>query len=142
MERGVKIPVDFDTSYLQIKTNSEIGSWDETWIYYYDKEGKDAGGIEIWFTSPRVEYKLEYCQDYYTPFPHTLPTTVNKVWTIEKRRYRTRVFCNGLMVLDITLSDTTCDWSDWETYWGRKVSEIEFDREEDTASKQYRTGQF
>jgi hypothetical protein len=144
VERGVLIPIELDTSYLHVKTYSEVGSEDRTVIRYFDKEGSYAGGIEISFTSPLVEYKLPYCQHFYTPFPTTLPTTVNKVWTIEKRRYRTRVFCNGLVVLDIILSDSTCDMeynSDWETYWERDVSVIKFDGEYDTASEQYRTGQ-
>jgi hypothetical protein len=143
VERDVKIPVELETSYLKIKTNSAVGSRDDTLILYYDKEGRLAGGIEIWFHSSRVLYTLLGCQSSSTPFPHTLPTTVNKIWTIEKRRYRTRVFCNGLVVLDITLSDSTCDMeynSHWETYWGRKVREIKLNTWE-TASQQYRTGQ-
>jgi hypothetical protein len=129
VEHGVKIPVELDTSYLHVKTNSEVGSRDETLIRYYKKEGRKAGGIAILFSSPRVEYRLEDCQHErldYTPLPLTLPTTVNKVWTIEKRGYRTRLFCNGVLVLDITPSDTTCYFSSWKTKWGREVGGIEF----------------
>jgi hypothetical protein len=139
VERGVKIPIELETSYLQIKTNSAVGSGDQTVIEYFDKEGRDAGGIGILFSSPRVWYRLFNCA-LPTPFPHILPTTVNKLWTIEKRRYRTRVFCNEALVLEFTVSDSTCDTRYWETYWGRKVSKIEF-HSVDTASEQYRTGQ-
>jgi hypothetical protein len=142
VERGVKIPVELDTSYLHVKTNSEVGSGDRTVIQYYDKEGREAGGIVIWFYYPRVQYVLLDCT-VYTAFPHTLPTTVNKVWTIEKRGYRTRMFCNGVLVLDITVSDTTCDESDWEYYWGREVDRIEFydsSRYRNSASDMYMIG--
>jgi hypothetical protein len=140
VERGVKIPVELETSYLHVKTNSEVGSKDRTKILYYDKEGREAGGIKIRFTSPRVKYYLEKCQYDYTPFPPILPKTVNKVWTIEKRGYRTRMFCNGVLVLDITVSDTTCYWRYWETDWEREVGGIQFHREYDTASDMYMIG--
>jgi hypothetical protein len=147
VKNDVMIPVELETSYLHVKTNSEVWSEDMTWIQYYDKEGRPAGGIVIWFYSPRVEYRLEYCQYSSTPFPLTLPTTVNKVWTVEKRGYRTRLFCNGVLVLDITVSDTTCymkDYSNWETYWGREVGRIEFSEASvhflDSASDMYMIG--
>jgi hypothetical protein len=141
VEHDVMIPVELDTSYLHVKTNSEVGSEDKTWIPYYDKEGREAGDISIWFRSPRVKYRLLYCQSIYTPFPPTLPTTVNKVWTIEMRGYRTRMFCNGVLVLDITVSDTTCYyWRYWETEWGRDVGGILFHRDYDTASDMYMIG--
>jgi hypothetical protein len=139
VERGVMIPVELETSYLHVITNSEVGSRDKKGILYYDKEGREAGGIEIWFLSPRVQYTLEYCRESYFSFPTTLPTTLNKFWTIEKRGYRTKVFCNGVLVLHITLSDATCYLSYWETYWGREVSGIEFSSI-DSASDMYMIG--
>jgi hypothetical protein len=140
VERGVKIPVELETSYLHVKTNSEVESEDETAIYYYDKEGGDAGGIKIWFIYALLGYNLKNCQSSPTPFTHTVPTTVNKVWTFEKRGYRTRMFCNRVLVLEITVSDTTCDHIYWETYWGREVGGILFHREYDTASDMYMIG--
>jgi hypothetical protein len=137
VERGVKIPVELETSYLHVKTNSEVGSGGRTRIQYYDKEGREAGGIRIRFSSPRVKYNLLHCKWNYNPFPRTVPTTVNKVWTIEKRGYRTRMFCNGVLVLD-TVSDTTCDYSNWEYYWGREVGGIRFYK--DSASDMYMIG--
>jgi hypothetical protein len=139
VEHGVLIPVELETSYLHVKTNSEVGSGNRTWIWYYDKEGSRARGIEIVFTSPGENYFLMSCLDSPTPFPPTLPTTVNKVWTIEKRGYRTRMFCNGVLVLDITVSDTTCHRSYWETEWGREVGGILFNRW-DSASDMYMIG--
>jgi hypothetical protein len=142
VKRGVKIPVELETSYLHVKTNSEVGSRDETRILYYDEEGRVAGGIVIEFSSPRVKYNLFNCQGSNTIFPHTLPTTVNKVWTIEKRGYRTRMFCNEVLVLDITASDTTCEKSVWETDWGREVVGIEFPKSKhwNSASHMYMIG--
>jgi hypothetical protein len=121
----VLIPVELETSYLHIKTNSEVGSSDKTKIYYYGKEGSDAGGFGIYFTSPHVKYALLECQGNQTPFPPTLPTTVEKVWTIEKRGFRTRVFCNGALLLDITVSLTTCDYVGWDQ-WENEVQGIDF----------------
>jgi hypothetical protein len=112
---------------------------------YRDDERRVAGGIVIWFRSNSVMYKLLNCQGYddqsgYNPFPPTLPTQLEKQWTIEKRGYKTRVFCNKVLVADITVSNVMCHKSDWGTYWSREVSGIEFSKWDD-ASDAYHIGQ-
>ena len=141
MVRGVLIPVNLETSYFHVKTNSAVGSNDWTWIVYFDIMNmmRRAGGIVIWFVSPSAGYGLLNCQDDLYPFPPTLPTQLEKQWTIEKRGYRTRVFCNKVQVADITVSNVTCQESDWETYWSREVSGMEFNKW-DEASEAYHIG--
>jgi hypothetical protein len=108
-------------------------------IVYRDNEKREAGGIVILFYSNIVAlYLLLNCQDYPYPFPPTLPQ-LEKQWTIEKRGYRTRVFCNGVQVADITVSNVTCTESDWETHWSREVSGIVFWKQ-DNASDAYHIG--
>ena len=136
------ITTDLDTSYLHVRTNSTVGSGDYTWIWYYDEEGRAAGGIVVWFSST-VKYRLRYCQQSYTSFPTSIPAEQDKEWVIEKRDLKTKVYCNGQQVLDITVSSETCDpkYADtWETYWGREVSKIRFSSQYDTASDYYYIG--
>ena len=137
------IPVNLETSYLHLRTDSTVGSYDYTVIWYYDKEGRYTGGIGIYFTST-VKYRLLNCQQYYTPFPTSLPVEQDKDWIIEKRSYNTKLYCNGELVLDITASDETCNnpkYTDtWAANWGREVRSIKFSSNYDTASDSYYIG--
>ena len=141
--RDTFIPVDLETSYLHLRTNSATGSGDKSvaW-YYHGEEELYAGGIDIWFTSP-VKYLLVDCQ-YYTSFPLPVPAEQYKHWVIEKRGYRTVMLCNGQLVFDITASFETCDnpkYNDtWATEWGREVTSIKFPSQWDTATDLYYVG--
>jgi hypothetical protein len=141
--RGKDIPADLETSLLHVKTNSAVGSGDKTVIWYYDADGNSAAGIDIKFFSGAVKYVQLNCQ-YYKNFPVSLPEEQDKHWMIEKRGHRTRIYCNGKLVLDITVSSETCDnpkYSDtWDTYWEREVASIEFSSEYDTASISFYIG--
>ena len=141
MVRDKSIPADLETSYLHLRTYSSEGSGDKTAIYYYFEEGRVAGGINIRFTSP-VKYVLLCCQKYHTTFPTSLPAEQDKHWVIEKRGYRTTIYCNGEQVLDITASSVTCDnprFTDmWFNSWGHAVGMIKFDPI-DTASDTFYT---
>ena len=144
MVRDEFIPVDLETTYLHLRTNSATGSGDMTVVgYYNDKEGLYAGGIEILFTYP-VKYILVDCQKNYTTFPFSVPAEQYKHWVIEKRGYRTVMLCNGQLVFDITASSETCDdprFNDtWATEWGREVTSIKFPSRWDTATNLYYIG--
>jgi hypothetical protein len=152
VKRGKIFPVSLENSYLHVKTNSKVGSFASTTIMYYGKDGKVAGGFETYFVHPRVAQRVSYCQASYEDFPVALPSQLEKVWTIEKRGYTTRVFCNKALILKVTVSNATCSsiYSDWETFWSREVHGIKFvmktfrdDRDRywaDSASEKYRIG--
>ena len=144
MVRDNLIPVDLETSYLHLITNSATGSRDRTVILYRNEEGMKAGGISIWFNST-VKYVLRNCQQYYNEFPLTVPSEQNKHWVIEKRGNRTVVLCNNQLVLDITASSETCDnpyrADTWGTHWGREVTNIKFPSESDNATDLYYIGE-
>ena len=139
--RDEYIPVDLETSYLHLRTNSATGSGDRTVVWYHSG-GTYPGGIDIWFTSP-VKYRLVDCQNY-TSFSLTVPVEQDKHWVVEKRGYRTVILCNGQLVLDIMASSETCDdpeYADkWATNWGREVTCIEFPSRWDTATNLYYVG--
>ena len=140
--RDTFIPVDLETSYLHLRTNSATGGGDNSETWYYNDVGLYAGGIDIWFTST-VKFRLLACQ-FYKPFPLPVPSEQDKHWVIEKRGYRTVILCNGQLVLDITASSKTCDdpeYADtWATHWGRKVTSIKFPPGRDSATKMYFVG--
>jgi len=137
------IPADMETSYLHVRTYSTVASGNSISVWYYDEDKMYAGGITIRFTSP-VKYALVTCQLYYTPFPTSPPAEDTKHWVIQKHGYRTVIFCNGELVLNITVSSDKCDdpeYADtWETYWRREVDVIRFDPNGNTATDSFYIG--
>ena len=135
------ISADLDNSYLHLITNSTKGNNDEILIRYFDKEGSPAGGISIWYSNTTAGYWLLECRYRRTSFPINLPAERDKVLTIEKHGYKNALSCNGEKVLAITVSSETCNDKWWDSYWGQKVSKIQFD-ELDSASDSYMIGEF
>ena len=137
VERDVMIPHNLETTPLQIKTDSTTGSKESVAVYLYTAE-REARPVEVYlqFTSP-PQYHLTDCTTSYTDLPSTLPSDINKVWVITKLPGpRLTVQCNGVTVVNITMSDT-CISSDWKEYWSNKGGKIKFPRSSDTASDEY-----
>ena len=66
---------------------------------------------------------------YQLKISQSLPAEIDKHWVIEKNGYRIRIRCNGVLVLDQTVSRGACDdpdYYDQSKYWGQKVSSIRF----------------
>ena len=141
--RGNDIPADIETSYLHVITNSTVGSGNKIVVWYHDEDEIRAGGILILFSSP-VMYALVNCQRYYSPFQTSPPAEDNKHWVIQKHGYRTVIFCNGELVLNITVSSDTCGNPEyantWEKYWRRDVGGIVIPSKWDTASVSFNIG--
>ena len=129
VKSNVPINYDIEKSPLQIKTNSQVGSDEKIYdVSFYNAAGNDAGGVFLNFSSP-PQYWLYGCSLYYTNFPTALPSeTDNKVWTLTKTTgiHRVVIHCNDKEVLNVVLSDTTCNESDWRTMWMRDVEMINF----------------
>ena len=133
---------DMETSYLHLRTYSDVSSGDITftWVGFYDKERRIAGGIGFQFGKPYdVVYGLIGCRYYYTPFPTSLPAEDVRHWVIEKHGYRIVIFCNGELALNITVSSDMCV-DTWETYWRREVDVIRFDPNGNTATDSFYIG--
>ena len=113
-------------------------------VWYLDQENRYAGGIGLFFAPTSMKYALQNCMQYFIPFPTStsVPTEQKKIWTIEKDGLRTAVFCNGKMVLDVTVSSAICDDSNfaWRENWERKVSKVRFPSQHDTATDFYSIG--
>ena len=117
----IRVPADVETSYLHLRTGSKR---QVITIYFYDKEGDMTGGIVIEFNTP-VMYLLGFCYSEHTLFPTSLPVEADKHWVVEKRGYRTIMYCNGKQIFNITASSVTCSYNFWKASWGKEVSEIE-----------------
>ena len=134
MEHSVKIPHDLEKTPLQIKTDSAVGSGDRVILYLYTAGGEYVGIVQVSLNSSR--YLLRSCGTSWTALPSTLPSEINKVWVITKLPGpRITLECNGVKVVDITMSDT-CSNIKWSTYWRRQVEQIKFESS-DSASDEY-----
>ena len=108
---------------------------------FYTESGEMAGGVILYFTSPPL-YELLQCTTSRTDFFAALPTgTDDKVWRISLIRtsgIRLVIHCNDVEVLNILVSDSTCNTesSGWNDAWNRDMKQIRFD--DDTASDYYR----
>ena len=132
--------IDLKTTPLEIKTNSTREDYHKVDLYFYTKEGYNAGGLQIFFNA-RPGFFLNFCSVNLPPFPTSLPTTTDKIWKISLTRtsgIRFQMHCNKVEVANVLLSDATCDWSsNWRHIWGRDVQKIKFAKG-DTASDYYR----
>ena len=135
MQRDVRIEWDLESTPLEIRTNSVLGSGDQVWVFFYSAEGL-AGGVHLHFTST-LNYWLSYCTTSYTNLPVTPPSANEKVWRITITRtagVRVVIHCNEVEVLNTLVSEATCDT--WSTGWNKDVTKIEFSSS-DTASDYY-----
>ena len=124
---------------LNITTDSTIGSDDLVGVIFYTSQGNSAGGLYLFFYST-PQYYIWYCSyNSNTNFPINLPSDKDKVWRVTLTRtsgIRLVVHCNEEEVLNFLISDSTCDDSNWSTYWSREVAKIKF-HSYDTASDYY-----
>ncbi|XP_063693709.1 uncharacterized protein LOC134825463 [Bolinopsis microptera] len=138
--REVEIEWDLQSTPLEIKTNSVLGSGDKVVVDFYSAGGAYAGRVGLWFTST-PGYLINWCGMSYTNLPVNLPSPTDKVWRITLTRtagVRVVIHCNEVEVLNILLSQATCSNSDWSTIWIWDVAKIMF-HPADTASDYYAT---
>ena len=130
-------------SYIEIKTNSSWGSDELLHVVVKTTSGAVAGRVQIFFTST-PQYYLSYCFTSRRDFSSDLSVITDEIWTItlKKTPYGDRnvvIQYNIVEVVDVVLSDETCDNGDWKEYWSKDIAEIGFSIA-DTASDFFRTG--
>ena len=131
--RDVKIPWNPDSQTITVTTDSKAGSDAKVGVLFYDKDGNWVGAVWILFDT-QIKYVIGWCTDY-TPFPITLPTATQKTWTITYNYTERRVvyYCNGVLVLNVVVSDSACTgYRSWRDYW-RKPTQIYFYSSDDAS---------
>jgi hypothetical protein len=134
----VKVDYDLETTPLEIKTDSAMGSGDYLRLNLYNSQGHSAGSLNINFISS-PDYIL-WCGLSWIKFPNNLPTATDKIWRLTKVRtpdVRVIVQCNEVVVVNIPMPNSDCSWSE-------RVTKIEFESGKygDTASDGYRPTRF
>ena len=126
VKRGAIIPWNPDSEAITVTSSSKVGSMERLVVYFYDKDGDDAGSVRIYFNT-QIQYTIGlFCTDRIT-FPAILPTETEKTWTFTYNYTDKRVvyYCNGVIVVNVVLSET-CPASFWRKQWERKPTDILF----------------
>ena len=135
----MKIDYDLETSPLEIRTDSALGSGEELKVFFFTAGGSTAGGVRVKFSST-PQYAIGWGNPW-TNFPATLPTATVKVWriTVDKTSgTRVVIHCNDQEVVNTLFSSSACSSSDWSSRWSKKIEKIEFHSSWDTASDYFR----
>ena len=129
------IPWYTPTQGITVSTDSEVGSNDEVFVQFYDKDGNRAGAVNIYFRTP-IKYKLRDCTPYITF--STLPTEKQKTWIIryDYTKQRVVINCNEVEVLNVLLSGE-CEDTTWRKYWKKPTTQIKFSYITSDASDSY-----
>ncbi|XP_063675489.1 uncharacterized protein LOC134812180 [Bolinopsis microptera] len=140
VKRDVEIEWDLESTPLEIRTDSVLGSDDQVYVHFYSASGIYAGAVRLEFTST-PQYWLRYCSSSLANFPVKLLSTADKVWRFTLTRtagVRLVIHCNDEEVVNTVLSESTCGDSAWAWTWTRDVGKIKF-WSGDTASDYYGT---
>ena len=120
-EEFMSIPWNPDSENITVSTSYRRATWE---VRFFDKDGKNAGEVEMRLYKQAAIYNIENCA-FFKTFSVSLPTDTEKTWTITYNYTDKRVvyYCNGVQVLNFALSDSVCK-NYWKTDWDRKPTQI------------------
>ena len=137
--RGSFIEYDLETTPLEIKASSAIGSNELINLKLYGSEERDAGSVRIALSNP-PQIKIVKCVDSIPTSSDISTASTNLfVWKITKTvGPGLKIEAGSVTVVDVMLTQDVCsDYkTDWYLYWHRAVTKIKF-LTSDTASSQY-----
>ena len=127
---------DADSNTLEIKTDSELGSGDRVRVFFFDAGGQlsESSTVIVYFTSP-MQYYVNHCTKR-VDFPTAPPTAIEKIWRITlttNPEPRVQIHCNGLEVVNILISDSTCKKGWKRKSWAKKKVKIKFAPDDNAA---------
>ena len=108
------------------------------WIGFITLNGKIAGELQIKFSNT-FTFLVKDCSSSFSSFASNLPTAVDKIWrirVIKTSAIRILIHCNDAEVLNLVLSDSTCNINLWKSSWTMDITRIQFFY--DTASDFYK----
>jgi hypothetical protein len=101
-----------------------------------------TGGVDIRF-SPSPKYLITRCSNStWTKLSATPPANQDKIWKITLTRnpgIRLTIHCNGVEMVNILMSNSTCRVQEWEDWWMRRVDGIRFHAKDTMSDYFYNT---
>ena len=127
---------DLENTPLRIKTDTDTDYIEEKiWVTLFDSNNAVMGEIIIYLRKNPL-YHIINCMSSYENIAASIPSEINKVWTILKQQGPTlTVKCNDEIILELSMS-STCDVNGWESNWRKEVTKIMFSYD-DRASDYY-----
>ena len=133
----MKIAWDLEAAPLQIKTDSELASYDHILVTMYDKDSNDISTVSVRFSSA-MDYAIGKCVQDFANLPKQPPVEVDKIWTIAKTGAAWIITCNDVEVLNFLFAESSKNSCD-KKWGGDVVEEIKFSSG-DKASDFYKAG--
>ena len=135
-EWGTHYPIDSDpdnsAAYysIKIKTKTDDNESKVIAMTYLNTAGYKSGRIKIDVGLNKVW--IDFCQKVSEQLPDHSPTDAEKVWNIVRTAQpRMVVYCNGVEVFNLLLSDEKCPYdrnnAKWSDYWKGDVIGVKFD---------------
>ncbi|XP_063691572.1 uncharacterized protein LOC134823905 [Bolinopsis microptera] len=127
------IPHSFDRTAIQFKTDNEVEDYFEQLDvdFYADKER--LGGLTVNFPSDTYnkpdDYLIKNCKNKNSLFPENMPTEAEKLWSILATTGANpsfKVQVNGVEVINLLLTDDTCDYPNWRNFWTQEIELLRF----------------
>ena len=133
----MNITWDLETTPLQIKTDSTLGSGDRIWVYVNDAVNVNVRRMMVTFSDNTYQYGIYMCNN--EDFPVQPKAGVDKIWTIAKTETALTITCNGVQVLNFVFADAPNNKPAACVQWwgGDIVEQIRFSGGADTASDFY-----
>ena len=135
MQRNVEIEWDLESTPLEVKTNSVLGSNERVDVRW----GNFQAGVQLNFAST-LQYQLHWCSSSWTNFPVTPPASaidnILRITLTKTAGIRLVIHCNEVEVLNTVISQATCRDNSWSTIYNIDVTKIQFFG----ASDYYRAG--
>ena len=133
---------------LEIKTDSEMGSYDKVALYVYNAVSDKKGELAIQFAHPGDErgqrgFYISSCTDGLPSFGVEIPSEVDKVWRISMQIDEDvdfAIHCNDLVMVKGKFSEICKDDGYKSSLLGSAVKKVEF-QVTDHASDYYRVYQ-
>ena len=117
--RNTEIDFDIESTPLQISTDSVIGSGDNLWVRFLDKNSEGAG-IHMKFVDP-PSYTIGSCTQE-TDF--SIPGTEKyRIWTFKKQDNTLQLLCNGVEIFNFNYGDSPAECKSW---WTKDFAKITF----------------
>ena len=114
--RETIIPFDLESTPLQIKSNSIVGSYESIYVDLYTKDNEKIGHWQLQFKSP-MRIFFGHCSSWISLHPGD---KVDKTWTFRKTATALIIECNGVEVMNFKFPETS-RWADCVPRWGGDV---------------------
>ena len=141
MQHGLLMEWDLESTPLEIKTDSVLGSNDIISLHFRSSDEKYSGLVIHFSSTP--DLWISFCSTEKMNFATALPSAKDKVWRItliKETGIRLQIHCNEVEVFDLIMSNSSCGDSKWSKNWGGDIVIVQFPGGDsgDTASDFYR----